>query len=113
MLEGARWIATSMPEGSVAASFNSGLQVYYAGRPVKNLDGVVNWEAIHALDDKKLMAYLQEEDIDYVVDFSYYPFQSFRPFFEPDYQTQLELVATLSPEYPPYGRLQVYRILSD
>ena len=113
MLEGARWIATSMPEGSVASSFNSGLQVYYAGRPVRNLDGVVNWEAIHALDEKRLMAYLQEEGIDYVVDFSYYPFQSFRPFFETDYQAQLELVATLSPEYPPYGRLQVYRILSD
>lgn len=113
MLEGAHWIATSMPEGSVAGSFNSGLQVYYAERPVKNLDGVVNWGALRALDEKKLMAYLQEEDINYVVDFSFYPFQSFRPFFETDYQGQFELVATLSPEYPPYGRLQVYRVLSD
>lgn len=113
MLAGARWIATSMPEGALAASFNSGLQTYYGGRPVANLDGVVNWGAIQALDEKRLLSYSQKEGVDYLVDFSFYPLQSFRPFFEPGYQTRFELVTTLSPEYPPYGRLEIYRIAPD
>jgi hypothetical protein len=68
MYEGARWMAENTPPGVRAGSFNAGIIGYYAERPVVNLDGVVNEDAYHALDDCTMTVYIVEAGIDYLID---------------------------------------------
>ena len=49
-------------------AFNAGILGYFSGRPVVNLDGVVNPEALEAMRNKRLYGYLEQRDIRYLVD---------------------------------------------
>jgi len=111
MLAGARWMAQSAPPDAVVASFNSGLQAYYGQRATVNLDGVVNWDAIEAMDNRKLLEYARSRGATYLVDYQAYIFNTFHPFFEEGFQDQLLPVTDLSPEFPPYGAVAVYEIV--
>lgn len=64
----APWIAENTPEDAIVGSFNSGILSYHCGRPVVNLDGVMNDSAIPALRDRKIGEYLDREGIDYLAD---------------------------------------------
>jgi hypothetical protein len=110
MLAGARWIATQAPAGAVVASFNSGLQAYYSGRPVVNLDGVVDWEAIRAGENRSLLGYAQRRGATHLLDYEAYLFTQFTPYLEPGFADCLTPLTALSPEYPPYGRVMIYRL---
>jgi hypothetical protein len=110
MLTGARWAADAAPPNAIIASFNSGLQAYYSQHPIVNLDGVVNWEAIKAMEQRRLLAYVRGRGATYLVDYQAYIFNTFYPFFEEGYETSLQPVIELSPEYPPYGTMGVYQI---
>ncbi|MFQ5612838.1 MAG: hypothetical protein ACE5H9_11960, partial [Anaerolineae bacterium] len=112
MLAGARWAAESAPPGAVVASFNSGLQAYYGRRTIVNLDGVVNWEALQAMEQRALLAYARQRGATHLVDYRAYIFDSFYPFFEEGFQGELRPVLELSPDFPPYGAVEVYRIKS-
>jgi hypothetical protein len=110
MLAGARWIATQAPADAIVASFNSGLQAYYGERPIVNLDGVVDWGAIRAGEKRSLLGYARQRNATHLLDYEAYLFTQFAPYLEPDFADCLTPVATLSPEYPPYGRVVAYRI---
>jgi hypothetical protein len=110
MLAGARWITTQSPADAIVASFNSGLQAYYGDRPVVNLDGVVDWDAIRAGENRSLLGYARRRGATHLLDFEAYLFTQFPPYLEPGFEDCLTPVATLSPEYPPYGRVVAYRI---
>lgn len=112
MLAGARWMATHAPSDAVVASFNSGLQAYYGERPVVNLDGVVDWGALRAAEDRSLLSYARQRGATHLLDYQAYLFTQFAPYLEPGFADCLTPVATLSPEYPPYGRVVAYRIES-
>ena len=100
----------SAPPDAVVASFNSGLQAYYGERATVNLDGVVNWDAIKAMDERRLMAYARSRGATHLVDYQAYIFNTFYPFFEEGFQSQLLPVTELSPQFPPYGAVGVYEI---
>jgi hypothetical protein len=110
MLAGARWIASQAPDHAVVASFNSGLQAYYGNRPVVNLDGVVNWEAIRAGESQALLTYARQQGATHLLDYQAYLFTQFAPYLESGYADCLKPVASLSPEFPPYGRVVAYQI---
>ena len=76
----------------------------------KNLDGVVNWDAIEAMDERRLLEYARSRGATHLVDYQAYIFNTFYPFFEEGFQTQLVPVTELSPEFPPYGAVEVYEI---
>lgn len=63
-LEAARWIRERAPAGVQVGVFQSGVIGYYAGRPIVNLDGKVNPEAMRALRDGELWDYLVRERIE-------------------------------------------------
>jgi hypothetical protein len=110
MLAGARWITTQSPANAVVASFNSGLQAYYGDRQVVNLDGVVDWDAIRAGENRALLGYARRRGATHLLDYEAYLFTQFSPYLEPGFADCLTPVATLSPEFPPYGRVVAYRI---
>jgi hypothetical protein len=64
----APWIKTHTPDSARVGSFNAGILSYHCGRPVVNLDGVMNDSAIPALQSKTLAMYIDQEDIDYLAD---------------------------------------------
>jgi hypothetical protein len=82
MLEGARWVNAETPPYARVGGFNSGILSYYSGRTTVNLDGVMNPDAIQAMRNRRLVAYMVERDLDYVVDFTYWPGVFFRDFIE-------------------------------
>jgi hypothetical protein len=110
MLAGAHWIATRAPTDAIVASFNSGLQAYYGDRPIVNLDGVVDWGAIRAGENRSLLGYAQQRGATHLLDYEAYLFTQFAPYLEPGFSDCLAPVSALSPEYPPYGRVVAYRI---
>ena len=110
MLTGARWVASQAPADAVVASFNSGLQAYYGERPIVNLDGVVDWGAIQAGENRSLLGYARQRGATHVLDYEAYLFTQFAPYLEPGFADCLTPVATLSSAYPPYGRVVAYRI---
>lgn len=68
----ALWLDSHLSEQAVVASWNAGQIGYFSDRTVINLDGLMNdveyYETV-LLDNKPLARYLQENDVDYVVDY--------------------------------------------
>jgi dolichyl-phosphate-mannose-protein mannosyltransferase len=63
------WLEQHLPEHASVGSFQAGYLAYFgAGRPVHALDGVVNGAALMALQQRRLIPYLQAAGVDYVVD---------------------------------------------
>jgi len=113
MLAGARWMAAQAPPEAVVASFNSGLQAYYGDRRIVNLDGVVDWGAIQATQNRSLLSYAQGRGATHLLDYQAYLVTQFGPYLGPGYADCLVAVATLSPEFPPYGQVMAYQIQPD
>ena len=111
MLSGARWVANHTPPDTVSASFNSGMHIYFSQQPVINLDGVVNWEAIHALEEQQLMAYIDQNNVRYLVDFDEFIFDTFGPFYGTAPRSRLRRLSVLPDESTRFGRMGVYEIL--
>jgi hypothetical protein len=72
MLSGARWLEANTPKDAIIGSPDSGIFGYYSHRTVINLDGVMNRNAALARKDKKLMEYIDSQDIDYLIDAEMY-----------------------------------------
>jgi hypothetical protein len=80
----AEWTNSNLPRGTVIGAFNSGVLGYFSNHRVINLDGLVNNKAFAALRDKKLFDYIEEEKIDYLIDFEIYPTYRYRGFLGVD-----------------------------
>ena len=57
-----------LPPGSRVGAFNAGIYGYFAEVSVVNLDGVVNGEALAAMQRDALLAYVREQSITHIVD---------------------------------------------
>lgn len=67
-LQLARWIEVNTPPEAVVGAFQSGVLGYFLERKVVNLDGVVNPEALEALQRQEVFAYVKREGIDLIAD---------------------------------------------
>jgi 4-amino-4-deoxy-L-arabinose transferase-like glycosyltransferase len=110
MYRAAFWTAANTPPEATIGAFNAGLQGFYSDRTVVNLDGVTDQGALRAIEEKRLLSYINSRGVSYLVDYRAYIVDSFYPFFEQGFEQHLQPVATLSPEYPPYGAVVVYEV---
>lgn len=66
----ARWVRERVPAEARVGMAQSGVVGYYAGRPIVNLDGKVNPEAMRALRDGRMGDYLARERVEIFGDWS-------------------------------------------
>ncbi|MEQ8763568.1 MAG: hypothetical protein RL885_06555 [Planctomycetota bacterium] len=63
-------VLSEIPEDARIGAFNSGVYAFFSGRDVVNLDGLINNDAYFAIRDHRLVDFIVEDDIDYVLDFA-------------------------------------------
>lgn len=108
-LAAARWIAAHTPQDAVVGSWTAGVYGYFGQRRVVNLDGVVNWDAIHAYQARDLYAYIAGQRIGWIVDYDEFV-ADFTHFFGADPASFLTPVQTFEDARAPFGRLVVYEV---
>ncbi len=116
MYQMSSWMNDHLPDATRIGVFNAGVQAYFSRAIVVNLDGLVNNEAFEAMRDKRLWAYVHEEELEYISDFSFYMTYRYKSFFGvPDIFTDLEVVRDESVEQNARGieNLTLYRITSS
>lgn len=63
-----KWVSDNFEDGTVIGSMQSGAMSYFADNiKVINLDGVVNEDALTAAKNRKLMDYVREMKIEYII----------------------------------------------
>jgi hypothetical protein len=67
----ARWVADHVPRDATVGAFQSGVLGYFLEQRVVNLDGVVNAEALAALEREEVFDYVLAERIDVIADWSW------------------------------------------
>ena len=69
MLKGAMWINRNLPADAVIGAFNPGIYGYYVNNPVVDLCGIANKEAWDAARERRLLEYIWDRKVDYILDF--------------------------------------------
>ncbi|MBI4093817.1 hypothetical protein HY417_02540, partial [Candidatus Kaiserbacteria bacterium] len=106
MLETTQWMNDNLPEDALLGAFNSGIQGYFSTHRVVNLDGLVNNEALAALQRKDVWGYMQEEGVQYLADYDLYLRYRYKSFLGVDDPfDRLELVYE-----EPLTKLHVYKL---
>ena len=68
----ALWINENTPKDAIVASFASGNIIYFSNRTVLGMDGVVDYNAINVILQKKVYSYWKERNVTYWVESSYH-----------------------------------------
>ena len=68
MREAGLYLRANPQIGSVAG-WNVGYVSYFSGRPIINLDGLVNDDVLSAIESDALAAYIKSRNIEYILDF--------------------------------------------
>jgi len=74
-MQNLEWITKNIPKSIILAGFQSGIYNYYLsekGYIFYNLDGKVSINAYKALKEKRLMNYIKEKRIKYIIDWKIY-----------------------------------------
>jgi 4-amino-4-deoxy-L-arabinose transferase-like glycosyltransferase len=111
MYQTALWLRANTPPDTRIGSFNAGLQAYYSGRVVINLDGTVNSAAFDAIKEKALLEYMRGVGVGYVADYEAAIRQIYAPFF--GHAPPLELVHIVDCEGVSWqgSTIHIYRLL--
>ncbi len=107
MVAGAQWLKSNTAPDEIVGAFNAGIYAYYSDRRVINLDGLVDWGAIEARREVRLLDYFASRGGTLLIDHRDYIWNSFSPFFG---ERQLELLAELPVADSTYGPIVVYRV---
>ncbi len=107
MRAGAEWLAQNVDATETVGAFNAGIYSYYSERRVLSLDGLVDWGAIEARQEKRLLDYFVSRGGTLLIDHEAYAIGSFSPFFG---SRTLESVAEPSVADAMYGPIVVYRV---
>jgi hypothetical protein len=106
MRAGAEWLRHNVRETETVGAFNAGIYSYYSGRRVLSLDGLVDWGAIEARREKRLLDYFAERGGTLIIDHEAYV-ASFRSFFG---ARALEPIVELPVIDETYGPVVVYQL---
>ncbi|MFZ1042976.1 MAG: hypothetical protein WCA79_00115 [Anaerolineales bacterium] len=113
MLEAGKYLNHHPLDGRIGA-WNAGIIGYYQGGTVVNLDGLVNDDIYYYAVNNSLPSYLEEKDIQYVVDFQLMFTPRFRQrggYDNPIFLQKLKPVITFDQgQFPPWQFLTVYKI---
>lgn len=66
--EGVPWLKKHVGADERVGAFNCGIYAYFSGKTIVNLDGVMNDSVIPALEERRLIGYIREQEIKYVID---------------------------------------------
>lgn len=95
-------------------AYNAGIYGYYAGATIVNLDGLVNISAYHALRDKRMYTYLQDEKIDYILDYAIATNYRYAPFWGKPNTDFLIPVRSMSTDTSYHGStLMLFKVVSE
>ena len=112
MFTASLYLNENLPQNSTVASFNSGIYAYYSDFDVINLDGVVNHFAFLAVQQKDIIGYLTDNNVDYLIDFDSAIKSDYALFMGPQYPEALQEIKIVGgSENHPLGLLRIYRIL--
>lgn len=106
MRAGAEWLRANTPPETTVGAFNAGIYSYYSGRRVLSLDGLVDWGAIAARREGRLLDYFVARGGTVIIDHREYAL-SFGPFFG---ARTLTPIAELPVGDPTYGPIEVYEV---
>jgi hypothetical protein len=112
-LEAAGWINRNIPPDALVGAWNAGIMGYYSDRQVVNLDGVVNPSAFEAVRAGRLMAYVREAGIEYVVDSDQALRGEYGVFMGSGWPDALEEIAVVCGPDPTWGYWRAYRVISN
>lgn len=70
--EDALWIRDNIPNDEIVGSFASGIPIYFNNHTTINLDGILNYDAIDAIYNKSMYAYMKSRNITYWEESSYH-----------------------------------------
>ena len=107
------WTRENLPSGTRLASMNSGIIGYYSGFDTVNMDGVVNPQAFAAIQDRQMLEYMQDMNVDYFLDSDNAVFREYALFMGGSFPDQLRETAILTEEYPGLGFLRLYEIVPN
>lgn len=68
MMEAGAYIR-DLDKNSRFAAWNAGIISYFSGKPVINIDGLTNDEILPYIKNNRLISYLKEKNINYIVDY--------------------------------------------
>lgn len=108
VVEASLWARENLPQGVRLGAFNAGIPGYFSGLTVVNLDGVVNGEAFAAVRGRRILAYLEEAGITYLLDWRSTVEGDYRPFFEGGYLVHLRPLRTFPDPY--HGEVVLYQV---
>ncbi len=74
VLDEVDWIKKNTSPEDVIGSFNSGLMTFFSEREVVNLDGIMNFKAIDAIRERKVLDYIKSENVSYWVDMDFFDY---------------------------------------
>ena len=66
------WVRENIPEDAIIGGFASGIPMYFSNRTFVNLDGVLNFDAIEAIQNKSMYSYMKSKNITYWIESSYH-----------------------------------------
>lgn len=116
MLDAAYWLKENAKDDQISGSFNGGIVAFFSGKRVINLDGVINNSAFAAIRDKKLLDYIEENEIDYYLDYHPIMLDWYAPFLGRSMTSEnwQQLAIINRPEIkPPWddNQIVIYRVL--
>jgi hypothetical protein len=111
----AEWLKENTDDDVLVGSFNAGIIGYMSERNVVNLDGLVNNSVVPFLEQRRLWEYIEQRDIDYLVDSDYSILKDYRDFYGPgwDVRGNLDWVATIDDPAVSWAgaNVAVYRVV--
>jgi hypothetical protein len=107
MRAGADWLVANTSNDETIGAFNAGIYSYYSDRTILSLDGLVDWGAIEARQEKRLLDYFLARGGTLIIDHEAYAMGSFSPFFGAH---TLEPINQLPVTDPQYGPIVIYRV---
>jgi 4-amino-4-deoxy-L-arabinose transferase-like glycosyltransferase len=84
----AEWLKENTDPDVLVGSFNAGIIGYMSERKVVNLDGLVNNSVVPFLEQRRLWDYIEQRDIDYLIDSDYSILRDYRDFYGPGWEVR-------------------------
>jgi hypothetical protein len=89
----ALWVRAHVPPAARIGAWNSGIMSYFSAHRVTNLDGVMNDQALSAIEHHTLESYIGRRELDFIVDEESQVNALMTDYGgDPDWRNQLELV---------------------
>lgn len=111
MITTAQWLYNHTNDSTLIGAFNAGIYGYYSGRPVINLDGVLDSGALQAVRERDLASYISERSLQIIVDYElFFSDKRYGSFLGSKFKTITHPLATLPSSWPNLGNVIILKV---